>query len=104
MDINLVYMTAATKEEARRIGKELVESRLAACVNIIDNMNSIYMWEGKLQDDNEVIFIAKTRENLVSELTEKVKSMHSYSCPCIVCLPVSDGYHPFLNWVATEVK
>jgi periplasmic divalent cation tolerance protein len=104
MDINLVYMTAATKEEARRIGKELVESRLAACVNIIDNMNSIYMWEGELQDDNEVIFIAKTREDLVSELTEKVKSMHSYSCPCIVCLPISDGYPPFLNWVATEVK
>jgi periplasmic divalent cation tolerance protein len=104
MDINLVYMTAPTKEEARRIGKELIESRLAACVNIIDNMNSIYMWEGKIQDDSEVVFIAKTREGLVGELAEKVKSMHSYSCPCIVCLPVSDGYLPFLNWVATEVK
>ena len=104
MDITLVYMTASTKEEARKIGKKLVESRLAACVNIIDNMNSMYMWDGKLQDDNEVIIIAKTREGLVGELTEKVKSLHSYSCPCVVSLPVSDGYHPFLNWISAEVK
>ncbi|MBC8393963.1 MAG: divalent-cation tolerance protein CutA [Deltaproteobacteria bacterium] len=63
MNTNLVYMTAGSKEEARKIGKALVTSRLAACVNIIDNMNSFYMWEGELQDDNEVVMLAKTTED-----------------------------------------
>ena len=104
MEINWVYMTAGSKEEARSIGRELVESRLAACVNIIDPMNSIYTWEGKIQEDTEVILIAKTRRALVQELTEKVKDLHSYDCPCIVSLPVSGGNQAFLDWIAESVK
>ena len=104
MNINFIYMTVGSKEEARKIGKELVTSRLAACVNILDNMNSFYMWEGKLQDDNEVVMVAKTTENRLPELVEKVKSLHSYDCPCIVSLPVMNGYQPFLEWIAEEVK
>ena len=104
MEINWVYMTAGNKEEARSIGRELVESRLAACVNIIDPMNSIYTWEGKIQEDTEVILIAKTRRALVQELTEKVKDLHSYDCPCIVSLPVSGGNPAFLEWIAESVK
>ena len=104
MDINFIYMTVGSKEEARKIGKELVTSRLAACVNILDNMNSFYMWEGKLQDDKEVVMVAKTTENRLPELVEKVKSLHSYDCPCIVSLPVMNGYQPFLEWIAEEVK
>ncbi len=104
MKINLVYITAGTLDEARAIGKELVSSRLAACANIIDNMNSIYWWDGEIQDDREVILMAKTRESLVPELIEKVKSMHSYECPCIVSLPILDGNKPFLDWVVDETK
>lgn len=104
MDLNLVYMTAGSLEEARNIGKELVSQRLAACVNIIDNMNSFYWWEGELQEDKEVIIIAKTREELVPELTEKVKALHSYECPCVVSLPILDGNPDFLEWIGDETK
>ena len=104
MKINFIYMTAGSKEEAGKIGKELITSGLAACVNILDNMNSFYMWEGEIQDDTEVVMIAKTSEERVPQLVEKVKSLHSYDCPCIVSLPVSDGYPPFLDWVQGEVK
>ncbi len=104
MSINFIYMTAGSKAEAQKIGRSLVESRLAACVNILDNMQSIYRWEGKLQQDSEVVLIAKTTDNLVSQLIDKVKSLHSYDCPYIVSLPVSDGYPPFLDWIHSEVS
>jgi periplasmic divalent cation tolerance protein len=65
MKVHLIYMTAGNKEEAKTIGKELITSGLAACVNIVDNMNSMYMWENELQDDNETILIAKTEETRV---------------------------------------
>jgi periplasmic divalent cation tolerance protein len=103
MPANFIYMTAGNKEEARNIGKELVASKLAACVNILDNMNSVYMWDGKVQEDAEVVLIAKTTQERVPELVEKVKSIHSYDCPCIVSLPVLDGHKPFLDWIAEEV-
>lgn len=104
MKVNLIYITTGNKEEAKTIGKELITSRLAACVNIVDNMNSLYMWEGELQDDNETILIAKTEETNVPALIEKVKSIHSYDCPCVLSLPVADGNKAFLNWIASEVK
>ncbi|MBT8331742.1 MAG: divalent-cation tolerance protein CutA [Deltaproteobacteria bacterium] len=104
MKVNFIYMTAGSREEARKIAKELVISRLAACVNIWDNMNSFYMWQGKVQDDTEVVMIAKTAENRVPALVEKVKSMHSYECPCIVSIPISGGNQAFLDWIAEEVK
>jgi periplasmic divalent cation tolerance protein len=97
-------MTVGSKDEARKIGRELVATRLAACVNILDNMNSFYMWDGEIQDDTEVVMIAKTTEEQVPELIKKVKSMHSYDCPCIVSLPITGGHQPFLEWIAGEVK
>jgi periplasmic divalent cation tolerance protein len=102
MSINLIYVTAGDIEEARVIGKALVSERLAACVNIIDNINSMYWWQGEIQDDREVIVIAKTKESLVPELIEKVKSIHSYDCPCVVSLPIVGGNKGFLEWVENE--
>jgi len=102
--VNFIYMTAGTMEGAVAIGKELVRERLAACVNILGNMTSMYWWEGEIQDDKEVVLIAKTKESLVPELIERVKSMHSYSVPCIVSLPILDGNRPFLDWVVQETR
>ena len=104
MTLNLIYITAKDKDEARRIGRELVESRLAACVNIIDRVNSMYWWEGEVRDDAEAVLVAKTKEALVPRLIEKVKSLHSYDCPCIVALPILDGNPAFLKWVADETR
>jgi len=100
MKTNFIYMTAGSKDEAKKIAKELVTTRLAACVNLLDNMNSFYLWQGEIQEDTEVVMIAKTTEDRIPELIEKVKSMHSYDCPCIVSLPVLGGYQPFLDWIA----
>jgi len=102
--VNLVYMTAGSKDEALSIGKTLVAEKLAACVNIIDQMNSVFEWEGEVQHDTEVILIAKTAESRVPELVEKVKAEHSYDCPCIVCLPVSNGNPDFLEWISRSVS
>ncbi|MHA1109128.1 MAG: divalent-cation tolerance protein CutA [Alphaproteobacteria bacterium] len=100
----LVYMTAATKEEARRIGSALVEERLAACANVIDGMTAIYRWEGEIQNDDEAVLIAKTRTELVDALTERVKALHSYDIPCVVALPITGGNADFLDWVGSETK
>jgi periplasmic divalent cation tolerance protein len=104
MEITLIYITAGNKDEAVMIGKALISDRLAACVNIIENMYSMYMWDGKLQDDKETILIAKTTKDRVTYLIEKVNALHSYDCLCIVTLPVSDGNPAFLKWVANEVQ
>jgi len=104
MKATLIYITAGNMEEAKKIGRELILSRLAACVNIIDNMHSMFWWEDKIQEDREVILIAKTKESLVTELIETVKSVHSYDCPCIVSLPISDGNKAFLAWIVQQTK
>lgn len=104
MNATLVYMTAGSKEEARTVGEALIQSKLAACINIIENMNSIFMWQGKVEDDAEVVVIAKTTAERVPALIEKVKAVHSYDCPCIVCLPITDGNPEFLDWIGREVK
>jgi periplasmic divalent cation tolerance protein len=97
-----VYMTTESPEQARRIGRALVEARLAACVNILDGMTSLYWWQGKIDEGRETVLIAKTREDLVAPLTERVKSMHSYSCPCVVSIPIEGGSQAFLDWIAAE--
>lgn len=99
-----VYMTAGSGEEARRIGGALVEERLAACVNVIDGMTSIYRWEGAIQHDAEAVLIAKTGRDRVAALTERVKALHSYDCPCIVALPLEGGNDAFLSWIAEQTK
>jgi periplasmic divalent cation tolerance protein len=115
MNYQFIYITTKNKEEARKIGRELVEKKLAACVNIIDNMNSIYWWEtplnkkdltgqGKIQDDNEAVLIAKTKESLAEELIKKVKETHSYDCPCIVGLPIVNGNEDYLKWIGENTK
>jgi len=104
MSVRFVYMTIGNLEEAQKIGRELVSAGLAACVNILPHMHSIYVWEGKLEEASEVVMIAKTTAERVPELIERVKSLHSYSCPCIVSLKVEGGYPPFLEWVAENVK
>lgn len=100
----LIYMTAGTKDEALRIGRALVDERLAACVNILGGMTSLYHWEGKVQEDEEVAFLAKTRKNLVDDLIARVKDLHSYDCPCIVSLGIEEGNVDFLQWIQDQTS
>ena len=99
-----VYMTAGTFEEARNIGQILVEKNLVACVNLLENMTSIYKWEDKLEEGQEVVMIAKTRKKLMSKLIETVNILHSYDCACILELPIQGGNPKFLSWIETETE
>ena len=102
MTLSLVYITANDEGQAREIGRALVEARLAACANILGGMNSIYWWDGEVEEAAEAILIVKTREALIPALVEKVRSMHSYECPCVVSLPILSGNPGYLNWIQGE--
>ena len=97
-----LYMTAGSVEEAKNIGKILVGQNLAACVNLLENMTSIYKWEEKLEESKEVIMIAKTSKTLMPKLIETVNSLHSYDCPCILELPIQGGNPDFLSWIKSQ--
>lgn len=97
-----VYITMNDRAEAVEIGRALVEERLAACVNIINPVTYIYWWEGAVQEDSETVPVVKTRGELVMHLTDRVKTLHSYSCPCVVALPVEGGNPDYLKWIERE--
>ena len=97
-----IYATAPSGDEALKIGRALVEERMIACVNIIDGVRSIYRWEDKIEDENEVIMVMKTVEEKVEGVIQKIKSMHSYDCPCVVALDITGGNASFLQWIAGE--
>jgi periplasmic divalent cation tolerance protein len=98
----LVYVTAPNRDEALRIGRRLVEERLAACANVFDGMTSVYHWQGKLEESAEAVLILKTRRELASKAVDRVRSLHSYDTPAILVIPVEGGSQPFLDWVVTE--
>ncbi|WP_319543837.1 divalent-cation tolerance protein CutA [uncultured Pseudodesulfovibrio sp.] len=98
----MIYMTCQTITDAENIGTVLVERRLAACVNIIDGIKSMYWWKGKVEHANEIVLVAKTRDSLVDELTDAVKAMHTYEVPCIVAIPITGGNPDFLRWINSE--
>ncbi|MFN3535796.1 MAG: divalent-cation tolerance protein CutA [Desulfatiglandales bacterium] len=100
----LIYMTAPNKEEAKRIGRILVEERLAACVNIFPEIDSFYWWQGKLEDEREAVVVAKTTEAQRERLVQRVVELHPYECPCILSFKIDGGYEPFLNWIGEETK
>ena len=97
-----VYITAGSVEEASRIGRVLVEERLAAWANVIDGMRSIYRWQGKIEEEPEAVLIAKTRTGMIDRLTERVRGLHSYDCPCVVGLPIVGGNPDYLDWIDAE--
>jgi periplasmic divalent cation tolerance protein len=82
----------------------LVEERLAASVNVLDGTTSIYWWQGKLEQAQEAVLIAKTRAELFPALSARVKQLHSYDCPCVVALPIADGNPDYLAWIVAETR
>lgn len=100
----LVYMTARDSKQAGRIASALVRERLAACVNVLGPISSLYRWEGRVGQDREVAFLAKTTRARWPALLKRVKELHSYKVPCVVALPVAAGNPVFLKWLASEVR
>jgi periplasmic divalent cation tolerance protein len=99
----VVLITAPSKEVGRQIARALLESKLAACVNILSPVNSLYTWQGKICDDEEVLLIVKSRADLFeNRLIPAVQQIHPYDVPEIIALPVSMGLHSYLDWIAAE--
>jgi periplasmic divalent cation tolerance protein len=102
MSVAVLYVTAASPDEAASLGRAVVGERLAACANVLPHITSIYRWEGKLEEAGETALILKTRAELIEPLTARIKALHSYECPCIVALPVAGGNSAFLEWIRAE--
>lgn len=99
----IVLVTAGDVREARKIAKSLVELRLAACVNIVPGMRSLYRWNGKIVDDREVLLLIKTTRKRFGRVSSAVLANHSYSTPEVVALPIVDGSPHYLAWLDTEI-
>lgn len=100
----VVFVTASSAEEAQKIGRALVEERLVACINIISPVQSIFHWEGKVSDEREALFMAKTKASLLNDIVVRVKQLHSYTVPEIIAIPIADGSQDYLNWISEETK
>lgn len=100
----LILVTASNRRECRKMARHLVEMRLAACVNISPPIQSIYRWEGKLQEEKEFQLVIKTTRDLFPEVRKEILKTHSYKIPEIICLAIVDGSPEYLNWVGASLK
>jgi periplasmic divalent cation tolerance protein len=104
LDARVVLMTAPDAGCAETIARALVEERLAACVNLVPGVRSVYRWEGAVQDDAEVLLVAKTTADRLEALGRRVRAMHPYALPEVLALPASGGSEAYLAWVREETR
>jgi periplasmic divalent cation tolerance protein len=100
----IVLITASTGDEAAKIGTALVDGHLAACVNIVPEVRSLFFWHGKLNDERETLLICKSRLPLMTQVIARVKSLHSYAVPEVIALPIVAGSGEYLDWVKEATK
>ena len=100
----VIYVTAGSAEEAERVAQMLVGEKLAACVNRIKSVRSIYRWQGQVEQSDEELLIIKTRKELFSAVEKRVRELHSYSVPEIIALPIVAGSAPYLGWLRDQVS
>lgn len=98
-DVCLVLTTCPDETTARSLAQSLVEAGLAACVNLLAGVNSVYRWEGRLEESAEVLLLAKTTEACLAGLEEAIRARHPYELPEIIAVPVTGGLAPYLHWV-----
>ncbi len=100
----VVLVTSGSEAEATKIARGLVEQQLVACVNILPGIRSFFHWEGKVTDETEFLLIAKTVDSLFEQVATAVKSLHSYSTPEVIALPIQDGLQDYLDWIENVTK
>jgi len=103
-DKRIVLSTAGSQDEARKIAQHLVEHQLAACVNIIPHIESIYRWQGKMESSTEWLLLIKTTQEKFPAVRDAVRQLHSYEVPECISLVIDDGSAPYLDWIAQSVK
>lgn len=99
----LLYVTCAKHEEAVRIARTLLDERLIACANVMAPHTAVYRWQEQVQQEPEVGMLLKTQADLTGRVSERIRSLHSYSVPCVVALPIQGGNPEFLTWIGQEV-
>ena len=95
----ICFVTSNNLEQATDIARFLVQNKLAACVNIIDPIRSIYTWKNEIYDEKEILMVIKTRRALFEKLAGKIREMHSYEVPEIISVPIENGLPSYLNWI-----
>jgi len=100
----VVLVTASGLEEGNKITSTILDKRMAACVNIVPKISSLFWWRGKIDAADEVLLIIKTRASRVKDIIDAVKSIHSYSVPEVIALPIMAGHCDYLDWIAGEVE
>ncbi len=103
-DKRIVLTTCGSQEEAEKIARNLVENRLAACVNIIPQIRSIYRWEGKVESTQEWLLVVKTTAEKFVQVRDAIRGLHSYELPECIAIPVEDGSAAYLQWIDENVK
>lgn len=102
--VRVVLVTAPDAEVGERLARALVDERLAACVNVVPGIRSFYRWEGRVQSDDEVLLVIKTRADRCEALVDHVRSVHPYDLPEVLALPTAGGSVPYLEWVEQESR
>jgi len=100
----IILITAKDKKEAEKIAKGLLEAKLIACANIINGVQSLFWWQGKIGSSKEVLLVLKTKKTLFNKISSKVKSLHSYQTPEIIALSILNGSEDYLNWIDASCK
>ena len=102
--VELVLVTAPDAEVARELARSLVEARLAACVNVVPGLRSIYRWKGEVLQDDEVLMVLKTTAARYPRLEARLRELHPYDCPEVIALPIEAGHPPYVDWVMQSVQ
>ncbi len=103
-EYSVCFITASSAQEARNLAYQLVQSGVAACVNQVPGVTSVYTWKGKVEESQEILLIAKTRTNHVQGLIDKVKELHTYDVPEVIALPIQGGNPDYLRWINESVR
>lgn len=103
-DLMIIFSTAPSEEVAGRIAREVVSANLAACVNILPGVLSVYKWEGSMEEANETLVMVKTTRDRIEELTQRLLSLHPYEVPEVIALPIETGNEKYLDWVRAMTR
>ncbi|MBI35037.1 MAG: divalent-cation tolerance protein CutA [Flavobacteriales bacterium] len=102
--MEVIYTVCSSYEEAKKIGKRMIQEKLCACINILSGMESIYFWEGEIIEDQEVVLLIKTKPGKFDVILKKIKEIHSYEVPCVFSWTAKNVSEEYLNWLNEYIK